>query len=308
MMPSFMPNQTPQKCSAGFPLRWAFDLKTMREILCRSGAVRFGSRLMFAMLCLTGMSALAAPPAGNWSLTWSDEFDSGSTPQYPNPANWGYETGYVRNSEWQYYTNTLENAYCQDGILHIEAHKYAAGTFPTGSLTNQDGSISSASLRSVNKVALRYGWLEMRARIDTRLGCQPAFWTLGAGGTWPDGGECDIMEYYTGNLHFNVAWWKTGDTNWIARWDSVPVSVAALGSSWTNNFHVWAMEWTTNAVNLYLDGVMYNTWDTSLDSGDSSVQGFQQNHYMILNQAIGVGGGDASGLAFPTSYECVEYT
>jgi hypothetical protein len=60
---SFMTNQTPQKCLAGFSLRWSFDFKTMREILCRSGAVRLGSRLMFAMLCLTGMTALAAPPA-----------------------------------------------------------------------------------------------------------------------------------------------------------------------------------------------------------------------------------------------------
>jgi autotransporter-associated beta strand protein len=306
MMPSFMTNQTPQKCLAGFSLRWAFALKAMREMLCRSGAVRFGSRLMFAMLCLTGMTALAAPPAGNWSLTWSDEFNSGSTPQYPNSTNWGYESGYVRGGEWQYYTNTLENAYCQDGILHIVARKYAPGTFPTGSLTNQDGSISSASLTSQFKVAFQYGWLEMRARIDTRLGSWPAFWTLGSSGQWPDRGECDIMEYYTGHLNFNIAWWETGDTIWTPRWDGTMAYVSALVPAWTNNFHVWAMEWTTNAVNLYLDGVMYNTWDTSLDIVDSSLQGFQQSHFMILNQAIGSSGGDASGLAFPTSYE-VDY-
>jgi hypothetical protein len=150
-----------------------------RVLLPRFAVVRFGSSLMFAMLCLTGKTALADPPAGSWLLTGSDEFDSGSTPQYPNSTNWGYESGYVCGDEWQYYTNTLENAYCQDGILHIVARKFAPGTFPPGSFTNQAGSISSASLTSNDKVAFQYGWLEMRVRIDTRLGG-----TNGFSGNW----------------------------------------------------------------------------------------------------------------------------
>jgi beta-glucanase (GH16 family) len=263
---------------------------------------RMGMCLMLLFSIASG--ALADPPAGDWTLIWSDEFTSGSTPEYPNSTYWGYENGYVRNKEWQYYTNSIQNAYCQDGFLHIEAHKHPAGTYPTGSETGQDGSISSASLCSMNKVEGRYGWLEMRARIDTQLGSWPAFWTLGRSGQWPDSGECDIMEYYTGNLHFNVAWWKTGDAAWTARWDGVAVPVSSLGSGWVNDFHLWVMEWTPEVVRLYMDGVLYNTWDASQDSGDSSVEGFQQSHYILLNQAIGgTAGGNASGLVYPTNYE-----
>jgi hypothetical protein len=47
--------------------------------------------------------------------------------------------------------------------------------------------------------------------------------------------------------------------------------------------------------------------DSSVDSADWSIEGFQQEHYVILNQAIGgKAGGDASGVVYPTRYE-VDY-
>jgi beta-glucanase (GH16 family) len=257
-----------------------------------------------AVTALLPTLASADPRPGAWRLVWSDEFSCGSVATYPDPSNWGYETGYVRNKEWQYYTKNLQNAYCKDGLLHIEAHKHPAGTYPSGSYAGQDGTISSASLISKGKIEHRYGWLEIRARIDTRLGSWPAFWTLGASGEWPDNGECDVLEYYQNKLLFNVAWWRTGDRRWTARWDSATVNVSSLAPGWVGDFHVWSMEWTPAEVRLYLDGLLYNTWDSSQDSGDRSIQGFQQPHYVIINQAIGgTAGGDASGLTYPTNYE-----
>jgi beta-glucanase (GH16 family) len=270
----------------------------------RTGCIKKLFLVSVVLVLLFSFSAEAQPRPGAWKIVWFDEFESEDTAVPPNPNSWGHELGYVRNKEWQYYTDKLENAYCMQGILHIEAHKHPTGTYPIGSYTGQDGSISSASLISRGLVEHKYGWLEMRACIDTRLGSWPAFWTLGAAGDWPDCGESDIMEYYQNKLLFNVAWWKRGDRRWTARWDSVTASLSSLGSTWTSNFHVWAMEWTPTEVRLYLDSLLYNTWDSSQDSGDTSIQGFQQPHYIILNQAIGgTAGGNASGIVYPTSYE-----
>lgn len=240
-----------------------------------------------------------------WQLIWSDEFDSGSKPVYPDSYNWGYERGYVRNEEWQYYTDSLENAYCQNGMLHIRALKHPAGTFPTGKHPHQDGSISSASLRSLRKVEHCYGKLEMRARIDTRLGSWPAFWTLGAKGHWPDCGECDIMEYYRGMLKFNVAWQPAEGGEYIL-WDSEVVQLSQLESNWADKFHIWTMEWSPEFVKLYLDGELKNEWSGYQDDSPygNSIEGFRQRHYIILNQAVGgTEGGDASGIEYPTNYE-----
>jgi beta-glucanase (GH16 family) len=274
------------------------------SLLVVGGAVGLG-------LCCGGDSPAAADPPpddeGDWTLVWSDEFDSGSTPALPDSGHWGYERGYVRNQEWQYYTDDIRNAYVRDGHLHIEAHRHEPGTYPEGPHEGQDGSVSSASLTSRGRVQFRYGRLEMRGRIDTQWGSWPAFWSLGANGEWPDNGECDIMEYYQRQLLFNVAWWRTGDPRWTPRWDSEKVPLDTLPADWADLFHVWAMEWDGAGVRLFMDDVLYNQWDSSLDHGDGSLEGFQQEHFFILNQAIGgKAGGDASGLVYPTRYE-VDY-
>src|SRR5437016_6647647 len=54
----------------------------------------------------------------DWRLVWSDEFD---TEGRPDPRNWNYETGFVRNQELQWYQP--ENARCHGGRLIIEARR-----------------------------------------------------------------------------------------------------------------------------------------------------------------------------------------
>src|SRR5574341_183244 len=56
-----------------------------------------------------------------WALVWSDEFDG---ERCPDPKNWTYETGFVRNNESQWYQP--QNAACRDGLLVIE------GEWPDG--------------------------------------------------------------------------------------------------------------------------------------------------------------------------------
>jgi beta-glucanase (GH16 family) len=53
-----------------------------------------------------------------YKLVWSDEFNKNGA---PDPANWDYEKGFVRNEELQWYQP--ENAFCKDGKLIIEARK-----------------------------------------------------------------------------------------------------------------------------------------------------------------------------------------
>lgn len=258
--------------------------------------------ILLILIGVCGCSQSQVKSYDGYRLIWHDEFDSGAEPEYPNPDSWGYERGYVRNEEWQYYCDDLANAYCQNGMLNIKAIKHAPGTYPKGRHPHQDGSISSASLKTQRKAEHLYGKLEMRAKIDLRWGSWPAFWTLGAKGPWPDNGECDIMEYYAGMLKFNVAWQTPKQ---YIFWDSEIIYTNDLGDGWDDEFHVWAMEWEKDYVKLYLDGELINEWDSSQDDTveGKSIEGFQQPHYIIVNQAIGgTNGGDAGGLEYPTEY------
>jgi beta-glucanase (GH16 family) len=245
-----------------------------------------------------------AAATNDWKLVWHDEFETNGP---PNPANWNYERGFVRNNELQWYQP--ENAFCTNGLLVIEArreHK-ANPNFVTNSADWRRNrawiDYTSASITSRRLQEFTYGKFEMRARIDTRLGSWPAFWTLGATPRigWPAGGEVDIMEFYTGTVLANFGFSLDGKTKWLA--NKKPVTELG-GDAWTNAFHIWTMEWDEAKIDLRLDGQLMNHLD--LADADNADRGnpFHRPVYFILNQAIGGDcGGDPSQTKFPIRFE-----
>jgi len=121
-------------------------------------------------------------------LVWNDEFNR---KEKPDPANWTYENGFVRNRELQWYRP--ENANCKNGVLLIEGRnekinnpKYIAGSsdWRTG---REFAEYTSACIKSIGLRQFQFGCFEIRARIDTACGAWPAIWTLVVAGGWPSG-------------------------------------------------------------------------------------------------------------------------
>jgi beta-glucanase (GH16 family) len=244
--------------------------------------------------------------SGDYKLVWSDEFD---TDGQPNSANWGYEWGFVRNEELQWYQP--ENARCENGMLIIEAkrERKANPNYSQGSSNwkenRQYAEYTSSSLLTRGLHSWMFGRLEMRARIDTRPGLWPAFWTLGVSGDWPHCGEVNIMEYYRGMVLANIAW--GAEQKWQAVWDDFRLPIAGLNDpDWSDRFHVWRMDWDKESIRLYLDDTLLNFADlsTTINRDAEGKNPFLQPHYIIVNLAIGgTAGGDPSGTVFPARYE-----
>jgi beta-glucanase (GH16 family) len=258
----------------------------------------------------------------SYQLVWSDEFNYQGA---PDPNKWTYERGFVRNQELQWYQP--ENARCENGTLLIEARRerkqnprYTPGS-NNWAQSREYAEYTSASVTTRGLHSWLYGRFEMRARIDTRPGLWPAFWTLGVQGRWPAGGEIDIMEYYKGILLANVAWGSKQP--WIAKWDNSKKPITEFGDpDWSRKFHVWRMDWDDTSIKLYVDDVLLNSTDLKdtvnedLEAKDSQVRNsalgdpknpFHQPHYIILNLALGgTSGGDPSGTEFPARFE-VDY-
>ncbi len=247
-----------------------------------------GLILHFAVCCFFINHADAQLSYENYEMVWSDEFEGSGL---PDPGNWGYEKGYVRNNELQYYTEKrLENTRMEDGNLIIEARR-----------DNWNGNeYTSASLYTRGKREFQYGIFEIRAKIDVRKGSWPAFWTLGVSEEWPGNGEVDIMEYYNGKLHANVAWGT--NTRWEAKWSS---QTKTVDSEFAKDFHIWIMHWTEEKIDLYVDDFLQNTTDldTTINGNLARLRNpFHQKAYIMINQAIGSNGGDPSGTTFPIQY------
>ncbi|HEV8548919.1 MAG TPA: glycoside hydrolase family 16 protein [Polyangiaceae bacterium] len=240
-----------------------------------------------------------------YTLVWHDEFDVDGA---PDPKNWKFETGFVRNEEDQWYQK--DNATVEGGLLVIEGRKeQVKNPNYTGSgdwkTSREYAEYTSSSLNTSGLQSFQYGRFEMRARIPTSSGMWPAWWTLGVSGEWPSNGEIDIMEFYQGKVLANVACGTS--TQWQAKWDSATQSLASLGANWSNDFHVWRMDWDDQNIVLMLDEQTMNTSALSSMLNADGKSPFKQKAYLLVNLALGGNnGGSLSGTTFPVRYE-VDY-
>lgn len=277
--------------------------------------VRFNRKLSFYLFFLAlSFSSCALKKAQDFSgiyaaegykLVWSDEFNKDGV---PDPENWDYEKGFVRNEELQWYQE--ENAICSGGKLMIEARKEQKPNplYQEGSRDwrkkREYIEYTSACLITRNLQSFQYGRFEMRGKIDISSGLWPAFWTLGMEGNWPANGEIDIMEYYKGNLLANIASLGKGGK---PKWFSQQIAVDSLGGKkWASEFHVWRMDWDDTAISLFVDGRLLNKTMLSQLENDKpgSFHPFKQKHYLLFDLAMGgMNGGDLGDTEFPNRME-----
>ena len=245
----------------------------------------------FALFAFVSTIFAAEPPkpfdgaSGEYTkLVWSDEFDYEGL---PNPEKWGYETGYIRNNEKQYYTKErLENAAVKDGNLIIAARKDDL------TLDGKTYPITSASIISKGKGFWKRGRIEVRAKVPNSLGTWPAIWMLPEDrrGGWPKCGEIDILEhvgYDPDKVHFNVHMEKYNHTKGNGKGKTVDTKTAY------SEFHVYAVEMFDDRIDFYFDDKKVFSFANE-NEGEASWP-FDKPFYVILNLAYGGAWGGSKG-------------
>jgi beta-glucanase (GH16 family) len=265
----------------------------------RLEAATFLVLVFLAAACGSGDSASPATPSptptpapgtSGWTLVFADEFD---TPGALDPAKWGYEIGYIRNDEKQYYTSRAENVRAEGGNLLIEARKEPY----------QGYGYTSASINTRGRFELTYGRVEVRAKLPTGNGTWPAIWMLGTNigqVGWPACGEIDIMEnvgFDPTRIHGTVHTAAYNHVQGTAKGASVTIA-----NPW-EEFHVYAMEWYPDRIDVFVDGQKYFTFRN--EGTGSRTWPFDKPQYLLLNLAIGGSWGGQKGIddsRFPHRY------
>jgi beta-glucanase (GH16 family) len=255
------------------------------------------------MWCFVGgaLFAGAGEARAGWQLAWSDEF-SGNT---INTNNWTFDSGNGNggwgNRELEFYTSRPQNAYVADGMLHIVARKE----------DYQGKQYTSAKLKTRGLFSRKYGRFEFYARLPEGKGYWPALWMMPENavyGRWAASGEIDVMENkgvepgkIFGTIHFG------GMSPHNAHSHGPPFHFPPGDSA--ANFHLYAVEWTTNAISWYVDNHLYETQTNWWSSSNPDYPGdhnpypapFDQPFYIIMNLAIGgnFGGNPDDTTAFP---------
>jgi beta-glucanase (GH16 family) len=269
----------------------------------RLRAALFPITLLLALASCGGNSSPAKPAAstpqpsatptptaagGPWTLVFSDEFD---TPGALDAARWGYEIGYLRNNELQYYTSRSENVRTEGGMLVIEGRKESY----------QGYGYTSASINTRRRFEFLYGRVEVRAKLPTGNGTWPAIWMLGTNIDqvgWPSCGEVDIME----NVGFEPLKIYGTIHTLAGSGSSGKGSNVSVSSPW-QEFHVYAMEWYPDRIDILVDDQKYFSYRN--DGGGSRAWPFDKPQYLLINLAIGGAWGGQKGVddsRFPHEY------
>ncbi|HXC35662.1 MAG TPA: family 16 glycosylhydrolase, partial [Candidatus Acidoferrales bacterium] len=251
------------------------------QIMFQGDQYNSAGSMYFDDATLNQTSATAFGP--NWNIVWSDEFNGNSL----NTKNWTYDIGNGcpnlcgwGNNELEYYTSNTQNVYVANGCLHIAA-------------LNQQTNYTSGRIKSLGLVYTTYGRVEWRAQLPWGTGFWPALWMLPESspyGGWPNSGEIDVMEnngsvtnQEGGTIHYGGEY---GDV-YSGKTYTFP------GSDSVTNFHVYLLEWSTNAINWYVDGHLYETqtnWWSNVGTTSSKYPypaPFNVPFYILMNVAIG---------------------
>ena len=225
-----------------------------------------------------------------WKLVWSDEFER---PGAPDPANWTCEKGFVRNQELQFYTEKRkENARVNGGNLIIEARKesFPNPAFVPGATewmkARKHADYTSACLITKGLRSMRYGKIEVRAKLPSGKGVWPAIWMLGDNRgpvRWPLCGEIDIMEFVShksGTVHGTLHFPTPGNDK------PKSVSGTTRSDSLHDRFHVYGVTWDEKSISFLFDDKPYKTVDLSIAGGPDK-NPFHKSFYLLLNVAVG---------------------
>lgn len=265
--------------------------------------------LILALLALP-LTLESAVPQG-MVLRWADEFEYTGA---PDPQYWTHEIGGGGwgNEEVQVYTDSLDNSRVEDGRLIIEVQTVEGGRVP---------GFTSARLITRDKVEFTYGRIEVKARMPKTTGTWSAIWMLAANQTygtafWPDNGEIDIVEHvgyredplykdivnnqeYPNILGTTHTWLRNGNDNSGIGGDTYLAGV-------TEDYHVYALNWTEDRLEWEVDGVVYFSQDYPTfrvpPEDPWKWWPFDQDFFLILNIAVGGNlGGIFNSTFFPSS-------
>jgi len=231
------------------------------------------SRTLWLILLALVLVPVAALAQQCPNLVWSDEFSGTAV----DTSKWSFQTGGGGwgNNELQYYQ--AANATVSGGALHItaKAERYRGNNY------------TSTRMRTINQGDFYFGYFEARIQMTVGQGIWPAFWMMPTDevyGGWPQSGEIDIMENLGsipsttyGTIHYGQPYPNNSSQG--------GAYTLANGERFTDGYHTFAIEKSSNQIRWFVDGVLFQT----KTDGDVAPQfwPFNERFHFILNVAVG---------------------
>ncbi|KAH9958464.1 glycoside hydrolase family 16 protein [Russula dissimulans] len=268
-----------------------------------------------------------------------------------DPSVWMREVdlGGFGNGEFEMTTASSNNSFVRNGELYLvptltsdvigrdaifDGHTFnltgctntnltACGVVSNATAGTVINPVMSARISTKGKRSIRYGKVEVRAKLPRGDWIWPAIWMLPVNdtyGPWPQSGEIDIIEargngpkypaqginYVRGSLNWGPLTWLNAVSKTYGWW-------SVRRSTYADNFHTYALEWTEDFLRIYVDNRLQHMLDLRFNipffqrgkfptsvanasqeiilpnpwAGRGNSAPFDQPFYLILDVAIG---------------------
>ncbi|KAK9362669.1 concanavalin A-like lectin/glucanase domain-containing protein [Lipomyces starkeyi] len=241
----------------------------------------------------------------NYCTVLEDNFDTGSL----NTTIWMHDVqvGAFGNGEFEWATSSSNNSFVRDGKLcYREDNMTKAGICTSAAdsycvITSNSTSgdmippVMSARLLTRNFANIRYGKVEVRAKLPQGDWLWPAIWMLpkdSVYGVSPASGEIDICEsrghdhtYPVGGVNVMSSTLHWGPAFGLDKYCKTTSGVRLTHSTFADGFHTFGLEWNQHYIMTYLDGhgsTVFDPWPAA----DSQAP-FDQDFYLVLDVAVG---------------------
>ena len=248
------------------------------------------------------IDAAAAYESKGYNLVWSEEFDGSSLDSF----KWSTQTrmsdtkelaqsnsGEVRKvSDGNLTLTAKENRYYNENGTYFEQHKYMT----TGSVSTE------------GKMSYQYGYLEIRAKVPYGAGLWPSFWLRSHNASGKQVNptyevEVDVFEVFgstdtlASNLHqqnfSNGDSKMTGGKWWLfsSQINEDEKYTFENAENLSNEYHLYAFEWTPDTMTIYVDGVKNVEWKLNSTSLallglDGDATGFDTTMNILFNNHL----------------------
>ena len=285
---------TASSLSQGREYRWHVVAFNGQRYSLKSNEVRASTEGATAVATAAAVMADDVPgvPDG-YRMVFNDEFRGGTL----DSAKWTsrYRWGPLRtiNNEQQYYIDAQNDPDFGHSPFEFDGENLTISAIRTPSHLKSKANNKnylSGTMTTFGKFKMRYGYVEMRARLPKGKGLWPAFWLLHnqESGIRP---EIDVVEMlgdrpavvYQTYHHYNNQSLRSTPTYEV--WET----------DFSAGFHTYGMQWEPGRITWYVDGEPRNSF------ANNNVA--SEDMYLLVNLAIGGAwaGNPNSSTPFPAN-------
>ena len=209
--------------------------------------------ILFATCAMACFAASPAPQKSGgaatapvvWKLKFTEDFkgkkldDKIWTRIGPDPSDWN------------------KNMSVRPDLVAVKDGQFHAYGVKNENLAEDKRSVLTGGISTHGKLAVKYGKIEIRCKLEGQKGAWPAIWMMPEkpAAKWPNCGEIDIIE----RLNFDGFVYQTVHSGWTAAHPNDPPH-GGKGNIKPNDWNVYGIEWTPERIAWTVNGKVTHSY------------------------------------------------